>query len=78
MGLLWLSASCWRKKKRKKKTFLSHCSNWPTFPQLYVKGELVGGCDIVISMFENGELNTLLVSNKIISDDGSAGKGKDK
>ncbi len=31
-------------------------SNWPTVPQLYVKGEFVGGCDIVREMFENGEL----------------------
>ncbi len=31
-------------------------SNWPTIPQLYVKGEFVGGCDIVREMFENGEL----------------------
>ena len=31
-------------------------TNWPTFPQLYVKGELVGGCDIVKEMFETGEL----------------------
>jgi monothiol glutaredoxin len=35
-------------------------SNWPTFPQLYVKGELVGGCDIVIEMFHSGELKALL------------------
>ena len=35
-------------------------SNWPTFPQLYVKGELVGGCDIVIEMFHSGELKSLL------------------
>ena len=35
-------------------------SNWPTFPQLYVKGELVGGCDIVIEMYHSGELKTLL------------------
>jgi len=35
-------------------------SNWPTFPQLYVKGELIGGCDIVIEMFESGELQNLL------------------
>jgi monothiol glutaredoxin len=35
-------------------------SNWPTFPQLYVKGELVGGCDIVIEMFHSGEMKTLL------------------
>src|ERR1700760_4911945 len=35
-------------------------SNWPTIPQLYVKGEFVGGCDIVMEMFQNGELETLL------------------
>jgi monothiol glutaredoxin len=35
-------------------------SNWPTFPQLYVNGELVGGCDIVVEMFHSGELKTLL------------------
>ena len=35
---------------------LSAISNWPTIPQLFVKGELVGGCDIVTEMFENGEL----------------------
>lgn len=35
-------------------------SNWPTFPQLYVEGELVGGCDIVTEMFEAGELQTLI------------------
>lgn len=35
-------------------------SNWPTFPQLYVKGELIGGCDIVIEMFHSGELQNLL------------------
>ena len=33
-------------------------SNWPTIPQLYVKGEFVGGCDIVKEMFESGELQT--------------------
>jgi monothiol glutaredoxin len=35
-------------------------SNWPTYPQLYVKGELVGGCDIVIEMYRSGELKSLL------------------
>ncbi len=35
-------------------------SDWETFPQLYVKGELLGGCDIVEEMFENGELATTL------------------
>ncbi|MEM8816210.1 MAG: Grx4 family monothiol glutaredoxin [Pseudomonadota bacterium] len=35
-------------------------SNWPTFPQLYVKGELIGGSDIVIEMYNSGELKTVL------------------
>ena len=35
-------------------------SNWPTIPQLYVKGELVGGCDIIKEMFASGELKTLM------------------
>jgi monothiol glutaredoxin len=34
-------------------------TNWPTIPQLYVKGEFVGGCDIIREMFEAGELQTL-------------------
>ncbi|QNT78737.1 Grx4 family monothiol glutaredoxin [Entomobacter blattae] len=39
-------------------------SNWPTIPQLYVKGEFVGGCDIVMEMFQSGELETLLTGEK--------------
>lgn len=39
---------------------LKEYSNWPTFPQLYVAGELVGGCDIVVSLFETGELAKLI------------------
>ncbi len=35
-------------------------SNWPTFPQLYINGELIGGCDIVVEMYKNGELKQLL------------------
>lgn len=35
-------------------------SNWPTIPQLYVKGEFIGGCDIIREMFQEGELQTLL------------------
>ena len=35
-------------------------SNWPTFPQLYVKGELIGGSDIVVEMYKSGELKKLL------------------
>ena len=40
-------------------------SNWPTIPQLYVKGEFVGGCDIVTEMFQSGELETLLAEKGI-------------
>ncbi|HKM64547.1 MAG TPA: Grx4 family monothiol glutaredoxin [Acidisphaera sp.] len=39
---------------------VKHFSNWPTIPQLYVKGEFVGGCDIVTEMFQSGELETML------------------
>jgi len=35
-------------------------SNWPTYPQLYVKGELMGGCDIVLQMYHSGELAQVL------------------
>ena len=41
-------------------------SDWPTIPQLYIKGEFIGGCDIVKEMFENGELKSLLESKKLI------------
>ncbi|MHB0774266.1 Grx4 family monothiol glutaredoxin [Halomonas sp. WWR20] len=37
-------------------------ANWPTFPQLWVNGELVGGCDIVVEMYQNGELEPLVKS----------------
>lgn len=40
-------------------------SNWPTIPQLYVKGEFVGGCDIVREMFQTGELQDLLQTKGI-------------
>jgi monothiol glutaredoxin len=40
-------------------------SNWPTIPQLYVKGEFVGGCDIVREMFQSGELADLLAAKGI-------------
>ena len=39
---------------------LSAISNWPTIPQLFVEGELIGGCDIVLEMFDSGELATRL------------------
>lgn len=38
-------------------------SNWPTIPQLYVKGEFLGGCDIAKEMFQSGELKTLFEEN---------------
>ena len=41
-------------------------SNWPTIPQLYVKGEFIGGCDIVREMFENGELKALMIEKGIL------------
>lgn len=39
---------------------LKKYSNWPTYPQLYVKGELIGGSDILMEMYKSGELKTLL------------------
>jgi monothiol glutaredoxin len=42
-------------------------SDWPTIPQLYVKGEFIGGCDIVKEMFQSGELKELLKSKNIIA-----------
>ena len=41
-------------------------SDWPTIPQLYVKGEFVGGCDIVREMFEQGELRPFLESKDVL------------
>jgi monothiol glutaredoxin len=41
-------------------------SDWPTIPQLYVKGEFIGGCDIVKEMFEKGELKKLFEEKKLI------------
>ncbi len=45
-------------------------SNWPTFPQLYVDGELVGGCDIVVEMYHSGELQKLLTETDASNDEG--------
>jgi monothiol glutaredoxin len=42
-------------------------SDWPTIPQLYVKGEFVGGCDIVREMFQSGELKGLLAEQGVLS-----------
>ncbi len=42
-------------------------SDWPTIPQLYVKGEFIGGCDIVREMFQSGELKTLLEEQGLLN-----------
>src|SRR3954462_5369050 len=47
-------------------------SDWPTIPQLYVKGEFVGGCDIVREMFQAGELQQLLSEKGVVSAPASA------
>ena len=44
---------------------IKNFSDWPTIPQLYIKKEFVGGCDIVKEMYENGELSKLLESKNI-------------
>ncbi len=41
---------------------LKEYSNWPTYPQLYIGGELVGGCDIVIDLYQKGELAKMLAA----------------
>ena len=41
-------------------------SDWPTIPQLYIKGEFIGGCDIVKDMFDKGELKKVLENKKLI------------
>jgi len=41
-------------------------SDWPTIPQLYIKGEFIGGCDIIKEMFEKGELKKLLETKNLI------------
>jgi monothiol glutaredoxin len=46
---------------------LKRFSNWPTYPQLYVKGELIGGCDIALEMYRNGELKQLLQSAGVVT-----------
>jgi monothiol glutaredoxin len=39
---------------------LPRYSNWPTFPQLFIAGELIGGCDITVELFESGELERIV------------------
>ncbi|RAI00967.1 Grx4 family monothiol glutaredoxin [Acuticoccus sediminis] len=47
-------------------------SNWPTIPQLYVKGEFIGGCDIIREMFQAGELQSHMTANGISMRDTAA------
>ncbi|CAI0468649.1 unnamed protein product [Linum tenue] len=54
---------------------LKQFSNWPTFPQLYCKGELLGGCDIAIAMHENGELKEVFRDHGIVTGTETAVKG---
>lgn len=49
-------------------------SDWPTIPQLYVKGEFIGGCDIVTEMVLSGELDTLFADNGVAYDKDAADK----
>ena len=49
---------------------LKRFSNWPTYPQLYVNGELVGGCDIALEMYRSGELK------KLLAEAGARGQGR--
>jgi monothiol glutaredoxin len=51
---------------------LSAISNWPTIPQLFVKGKLIGGCDIVMEMYESGELAQLLGVEQPAADEAPA------
>ncbi|AAM67746.1 Grx4 family monothiol glutaredoxin [Buchnera aphidicola] len=45
---------------------LPRYANWPTFPQLWIKGELIGGCSIILEMLENGELKKI-ISNAVLN-----------
>lgn len=42
-------------------------SEWPTIPQVYIDGEFIGGCDILIKMHKSGELRKLLIDSKLVS-----------
>ncbi|KAJ2917094.1 hypothetical protein MD484_g3306, partial [Candolleomyces efflorescens] len=48
------------------RTAIKEYSEWPTIPQIYINGEFVGGCDILLGMHQSGELETLLENNNII------------
>ena len=56
------------------RTGIKAFSDWPTIPQLYVKGEFVGGCDIITEMTLSGELDTLLEENGVTFDKDASDK----
>lgn len=56
------------------RTGIKAFSDWPTIPQLYVKGEFVGGCDIITEMTLSGELDTLFAENGVTFDQDAADK----
>ncbi|CAG8463457.1 9073_t:CDS:2 [Paraglomus brasilianum] len=57
---------------------LKEYSSWLTFPQVYVKGEFVGGCDIMLNMHQSGELEELLVKEKLVANQPEATVGETK
>lgn len=52
-------------------------SSWPTIPQVFVKGNFIGGCDILMEMHRNGELENLLVKEKIVASNGKVETGNE-
>lgn len=53
---------------------LPQYANWPTFPQLFVKGELVGGCDIIMELYRSGELKSMVTEAAGTEEEGVADK----
>ncbi len=47
-------------------------ANWPTFPQLYIDGELVGGCDIILELYQNGELQKMVSGGAVSEEAGDS------
>lgn len=46
---------------------LPRYANWPTFPQIYINGELIGGCDITLELYQSGELQKMLAETKAVT-----------
>lgn len=59
------------------RTTLPEYANWPTFPQLYVNGELIGGCDITTELFESGDLAKILTDANAIALNGAVEANKE-